>query len=395
MSVAVQIRIVVGGRVLEGGVEVVGLALSAGLLATVLAMIYQWYARERLPDGVAVLAGLTVVAVYLNATAALGQVIAPQPDGQSVLTARTAVMNLLALLGGATLGVAGGRLGAHVARAFTLVGISELEGDVGALVRTVGRVVIVDLPDEEFIEDVESHDPVTAQTKTALAGKSLVFPGGLTIEELRQRLVDRLKTEYDVGVVDVDLTRDGEVAYLAVGSRLAGIGPTLPPGTAATAVVADPPFAAGAGDVVQVWSGGENPERIITAELRSRAGDVVTLAADEDEVVKLSAREQYRLVTVPSAARADREFATLLRAAEETMGVLTIAAESDLVGRTVGEVDVPVVAIRPEDGTVEPLPSRSRTLVPGDTVFGVARPDVIRALESRAQPADLEVQESA
>lgn len=381
----VQIRLVVADQVAESAVDVVGLALSAGLLAAAVAVGYRWYARERLPDGVAVLVGLGVVAVYLNALTALGQVMNPADGGTSVLTVGAAVWNVLAMAAGSAVGVGGGRVGDRVAAAFTVAGVTELDGEVGALVRAVGRVIVVELPDVEDVEDVDGHDPVDPETKAAIAGRTLLFPRGLTVEALRERLVDRLKSHFGVGVVDVDLTADGEVTYLALGRRLAGIGPTLPPGSAAVAVRADPPSAASPGDVVQVWRADEDPERVTTAEVRGTNGDVVTLAADEAEIEKLSPAERYRLVTLPAETRADREFAGLLRAAEETMGVVTVADGADLAGATVGELEVPVVAVRPPEGTVESLPSRSRVLAPGDTIYAVARPDAIRGLEARAQ----------
>lgn len=381
----VQIRLIVAEQVLEGAVDVVGLALTAGLLVTVVAALYRWYARDRLPDGVAVLVGLAVVALYLNATAALAQVIALNPDDTSVLTVSAAVRNILAMAVGAGAGVVGGRIGDRIAAIASVSGVTELEGEVGTIVRAVGRVIAVELPTGDDIEDLEHHDPVAPETKDLIGGRTILFPRGLTVEDLRQRLVDRLKTEYGVGVIDVDLTADGEVTYLAVGSRLAGIGPSLPPGSAAVAVRADPPSTASAGDVVQVWTAEETPERVATAEIRGIAEDVVTIATDEAELEQLSPKDQYRLMVLPAEARADREFAGLLRTAEETMGVVTVHAGSDLEGITVGEVDAPVVAIKPDAGAVHPLPSRSRTLGPGDTLYAVARPDVIRALETKAR----------
>jgi len=130
---------------------------------------------------------------------------------------------------------------------------------------------------------------VTAETRRELAGKTFIFPRRLTVEELEERVAARLKDDYEVGYVDVELARDGTVSYLALGRRTAGVGPTLPPGTAAVAVTADPPNAAAAGDLVQVWrTDGDRPKPVTTAELRAVHDDTVTLSLDEYDAQSLA-----------------------------------------------------------------------------------------------------------
>lgn len=374
---------------LVGVVAVIGgLGALAGVVAAAIALGYRWYARERLPQGIAVLAGLSVVALSLNTTVALTQVIG---NNTELLTVRAALTNTTAFVTGAALAVGGSRVGDRLGTdVFAFAGVRELETDVSQFVRAVGRVVTVELPaDPDDIEDIENYDPVDHETKEQLAGKTFVFPRRLTVEQLRSRLVDRLRTDYSVGYVDVDLTEAGEVEYLALGSRIAGIGPTLPPGSAAVALRADPAFAASPGDVVQVWrADSETAERVTTAEVRGTAGDIATVAVDATEVDRFSPTETYRLVTLPATSRPDREFASLLRAAEETMGVVTVQDGSSLVGTPLGALDVPVVAIRPADGMVESLPARTRVLTPGDTVYAVGRPDALRQLETGTTASD-------
>lgn len=177
---------------------------------------------------------------------------------------------------------------------------------------------------------------------------------------------------------------DGTVTYLALGRRVAGIGPTLGPGTGAVAVEADPPNAAGAGDVVQLWEAGEAGwRRAATAEVRGVSGDVVTVALDGQEA-RAVAGGRYRLVTLPTAPNVERAFADLLRAAEETMAAIAVGADSELIGQTVGDVGVSVVAVKPPAESVVAIPSRSRPLAAGDLVYVVADPATIRRLEAAA-----------
>jgi len=151
-------------------------------------------------------------------------------------------------------------------------------------------VTTVELPED--VADIVGYDPVTEETKETLAGRRFLFPRRLTKAELRERLVARLKTDYGVGHVDVEFGDDGSVEFLAVGTRAAGIGPTLPPATNAVAIRADPAHAASAGDLVQVW-GDRSDETRPDGELRGIAGDVVTVAIDAADTPKLNPTERY------------------------------------------------------------------------------------------------------
>ncbi|WP_435176104.1 cation:proton antiporter regulatory subunit [Halorussus sp. AFM4] len=380
-------------------VRVVGLTLLAGGAATLASLVYRSYAREEMPEGLAVLVGLGVVGAWLNTTTALRQFLSA---GQVVPSTGTVAVTVAAFVLGAGAASVGARSGARL-----LAGAVGVDADVSRFVGAVGRFVAVELPDE--IEEMEGYEPLDAGAADALAGETLRFPRGLTVEELRERLVARLRDDYGAAHVDVELADDGTVEYLAAGGRAAGIGPTLAPGTVAVAVRADPPFGAGAGDVVQVWrdpsstdggaaagsdesagddpepadSEGAEPERVATAELRATVGDVATLALDAADAARLDPEAEYRLVTLPTQPRADREFSARLRAADETVGAVELSADSPLVGAPVGSVDATVVAVRDADG-VETIPPADRPLRAGDTLYVVARPDLLRKVEAAA-----------
>jgi hypothetical protein len=354
-----------------------GLAVLAGVFAGVLAAAYRWYVRESVPPVLALLVGLSGVAVYLNTTTALGQVI----GGGAPAPTEVALFNIAAFAGGAVGAATGRGIGDRVAAG----AVGTVDDELSRLVRTVGRAITVDLPEE--IEDMVGYDPVPAATKETLAGKRFVFPRRLTVAELRERLVERLTADYAVGHVDLELDEEGRVTYLAVGARAAGIGPTLPPATTAVAVRADPAFAASAGDIVQVWEPG-GAGRVLTGELRGINGDVATLAIDAADTSKVDPATRYRLVTLPVKDRPDREFASLLRAARETFSSATVAAGSPLHGLPVGALVPTVIAVDPGDGAAVPIPDRRYVLAAGDTVFAIAPPDALRRLEAAARPLD-------
>lgn len=351
------------------------------VVAVLTALVYRWYTHEPTPAGLPVLTGLGIVAVYLNTVGLFGDVIGDQ--ARPLFELETVVFNVAALGVAAVAATVGRSVGDRIATdVFAIAGARELDAEVGRIVRTVGRVTAVELPEE--IEDMEGYDPAPESVKAEMAGKTLLFPRRLAEAELRDRLITRLKDDYRVGHVDVEFDQRRQVTYLAVGSRVAGIGPTLGPGAAAVAVRADPAHGASSGDVVQVWQTDPEPERLVTGELRAAVDDVATVVVDESEADRLDADTRYRLLTLPAEPQADREFASLLRAAAETMGAVTVGAESDLVGDSVGALDLTIVAIRPADSQIQPLPARSRELAPGDTLYVVARPEVLRRLESRA-----------
>lgn len=360
--------------------QVAGMVALAGGLVAVVAIVYRWYANERIQEGLAMLVGLAAVALYLNTTTAIGQVIG---GGSGLFDLEAALVNLGTFVLAGVAALVGRRVGDRLAvEATVLTGRRELEADVGRLVTAVGRVVAVTVPDD--IEDMAGYDPVPPETKDALAGTTLLFPRRLTVAELHDRLRTRLADDYGIGHVDMELADDGTLEYLAVGSRAAGLGPTLAPGTAAVALRADPPYAASSGDVVELWRPGPEPEQVSVGELRGTAGDVVTVALDEPVALALDGDGRYRLVTRQATPQADREFAGVLRAADERMAAVTVEPDSDLVGTPLADADVAIVAVQPEEGRLVSVPARDRPFEPGDVVYAVGGPTVLRRLETAA-----------
>ncbi|GGL51565.1 TrkA C-terminal domain-containing protein [Halocalculus aciditolerans] len=363
--------------------RIVGLSVLAGLTAAVVAFVYRVYFRDRVATGITVLAAISSVALYLNTKTAFAQVMQGQTD---LLEFGAVVFNVTAFAAAVAVSPAGQRVGDRAAMGTSaFLGAREIEGDVGQIVQAVGRVVAVEVPDT--IHDIDSYDPVTDEVKAEVAGKTFLFPRRLTVEDLRGRVANRLKDDYDIGYVDVDLAADGTVEYIALGRRASGLGPTLGPGTAAAAVTADPPNAASPGDLVQVWTREEPHERVATGEIRGVAGDTVTLALDDQDAAKIAGND-YRLVTLPGEQAAERQFVSVLRAADETMAAVDIAENAALAGKTVADVETTVAAIRPVSGTITPIPRRNRALAAGDTLYVLGRPDAIRRVETAASKPD-------
>ncbi|MFT4945796.1 MAG: hypothetical protein ACI8TL_000023 [Natronomonas sp.] len=362
--------------------QLLGIAAMAALPAAVAAFVYRSVAEEQIPGWLAVAVGVSVAALYLGTAPAL-EVLLDETDPAPLAAALFDIGGLVGAVGGAALGRAvGDRFGTEV---LVWSPTHETDEAVSQLARTVGRVTTVSLP--VTIEDAPGYDPVARRTKENLAGAQFVFPRGLTVDELEKRIAEQLRSDYGIGVADMRFDRDGTLASLAVGTRAAGIGATLPPATNAVAVRADPGFSASTGDIVQVWEP-DSMQRVCTGELRGVADDVVTIAIDAADTPKVDPSRRYRLVTLPVNDRPDREFASLLRAAEETFSTATVEAGSPLHGLPVGALDLTVTAIRPDDGDPVPFPDRTYRLAPGDLLFVIATPGDLRRLEDGVTALD-------
>jgi len=370
--------------------RVLGLAVVAASVALAAAALYRWYTREEIPAWLATLSGAASVALYLNAVGLFQQAVGSNPA--EVFDPMVVLINAASIGAAVVVSPAGRAVGDRlVISAFALVGSQKLDTEVSRLVSSVGRVRQVVLPETaDEVDDIEGYEPVPEATKAELAGMTLLMPRGLRGDDLRNRLVTRIKEDYGVGYVAIDLADDGTVTRLGLGRRVAGVGPTLAPGFVAVAVDADPGSGASAGDAVQLWR--RTPDasagRVVSGELRAAVGDAVTIVLNEADAARLDPDADYRLLTLPTNPGAERDFTSLLRGADETMEVLTVGAGSRLDGAAISEVDATVAAVRSPDGDIEATPRRCRTLVAGETVYLVARPERIRETSRRAAASD-------
>jgi hypothetical protein len=359
--------------------RVIGMAVLSLIVSAVVAAVYRAMTDESIPRVYPLVLGVGAAGVWLNTASALVAVLGQEP---SVLDG--AVTNTVALAGAGVGALGGARAGDALAPdVLALTGRRDLDREVSRVVRTVGRFTTVTIP--KRIEDIEGDEPVDPAKKEELAGRELVFPRGLTVGQLRERLADRIKRDYGIGRVDVEITDEGEITHLAVGRRMGGIGATLPPRTAAVAVDGDPGFDASPDDRVHVWERRDGgAERVATADVRAVKEDTVTLALGSDLARRIDQSRAHRLVTLPSRERPDREFAALLRAANETMEAIALEAGAPLTGLPVGALEPPVVALRRGRSTTT-LPSGDRKLTAGDVIYVVGREDELRRLRTAAR----------
>lgn len=369
-----------GLPVFEVVAKLVGLGLLSMFVAGSVAFLFRWQTGTTLPEGPTLLLALGSVAVYLNSRVALVRFLgtddAPLEPGVVALNLGIFVVSGFTAAAGWYAGDKFGRTERFAA--------ARLQPDLSPLVRATGRFITVTLPED--IEDITGYDPVADETKTELAGETYDFPRKLTVDQLRAALANQLKVDHDIGHIDVELAEDGTVEFLAVGRRVSGIGPTLSPGTRATAIKADPALSASPGDTIQVWDG-QTGERVGTGELRTTVGRNATISAREEVIEALAPQTEYRLMTLPGDERVDRTFASMLRHASKTMSVVEVTPESTVDGMSVEATGLSIIAIKGSDGTTETIPSRTRTFDAGDQIFAIGEPTYLRRLETAATGA--------
>ena len=373
MSVAASVVDALDVSLLTAGYRIVGLSLLSAFVSGAVSFLFRWRTRTQIPEGPALLIGLGAVAVYLNTRIALVQFLGANGE---VLTPTAVAINLAIFATSTVTAAAGWQVGDRLGKSEEFH--PAIQPNFGPIVRATGRTVPVELPEE--IEDIDGYDPVSAATKAELAGETYQLSRGLTVEQLREALVTRLRTDHDIAHVDVDIGDDGSVEFLAVGGRATGIGPTLPPGTTATAIRADPAFTASPGDTVQIWDG---DRRVGTAELRGAADRTATVSARADLIDGLDPATEYRLMTLPASERVDRLFAGMLRRADETMSAVTVTEGSTLDGMAVGGLGLSVIAIESGEHT-ETVPSRKRAVAAGERLFLIGHPAHLRRVEAAA-----------
>lgn len=386
-------------------VRLLGFALLAGAAAAVLALVYRWYSDEPIPDGVAVITGVAVVAAWLNTKNLLDQAINGDP---TPFDPTAAALTVAIFATSAIAADAGRRFGDDLARTIFAVASARSIDAVGRFVRSARRTVPVTLPGT--IDDLEGYDPVAAETREALAGETLSLPRRLEPAERRSRLEERLEHDYGLASVVAEVDADGTVTALAAGSRRAGIGPSLAPGQVACAIRADPAPEATPGDAVSIWTSGERGEtnggtdtlaRVATGELRGAVEDVATVAVAPEDGRALEA-ERYRLATRPGSPDAGREFVSVLRRVPETVTTIRVAdpaaerattADARLAGTTVGALPVAVLAIE-RASEVLAFPPDEEPLAADDVAYVLGLPAALEQVRAW-KPHDAEASAGA
>jgi hypothetical protein len=121
----------------QAAVTLVTFAVTAVLVAGAAALTYRWYFRDEIPEGVTVLLGVAVVALYLNTTSLGAIAVGESP---ALLEPQSVFFNVVSLGVAAVTAPPGRYVGDRLAvDVFALSGARQLEGELSGIVRAVGR----------------------------------------------------------------------------------------------------------------------------------------------------------------------------------------------------------------------------------------------------------------
>lgn len=359
----------------QAAIGVVGMGLLAAAVGALAAAGYRWASTRSPPAGSTIIVGLAAVAAYLTIAAlGAGELLEGVP-----LEGRASAGYLLTtmLVSGGT-ATAGSRLGDRIACQLLDLPRIDACGDAAATVRAARLAVDVELP--ESIETAAGHSPVEPSLEDALAGATVRLPHGPSTAARRDRLERHIERDYGIGHAAVTMADDGTVDRVSVGRRSSGLGSLLPPGTVAVAIRADPSPDATLGDPVEIWSTDGRRRLVATGTVRTTNGTSATVVVDADVAGDLDDDERYRLLTRPDDPTDGYEFASTLRAAEETVTTVHVDADSPMVGEFVGWLPGRVLVVDRDDD-LHPLPPDNETLEAGDDVWVVAPSAELTAID--------------
>ena len=279
------------------------------------------------------------------------------------------------------------------------------------------------------VADMEGYPPLPEELRGRLRTAELTFPADLRIDELEDRMADRLTSEYDLGDVSVSIDERGRATVVAappfsglskrIGDNrhavsVSGLIPTgLARGDEVTVIT---PNAQVRGTVVSATTGdgkgddtsdsepdieprnAEDPAeqdrpKPVRAPTTGGGEGRLTVAVTRTDVQPLLRADAAKVVVESRGTRREYEVVSLLRRADKRFRRYTVRAGSALAGQTLGRArlrdayGVAVFAVRTAEGWVL-APRGETTLDEGDELFAVGTRDELDAFTSAVGPAD-------
>lgn len=385
------------------------------LVAGALGFLFKYVTDVTLPGfGVVVLA-VALAGINGGLLALADQTVLQSANAATVLTALLIVM-MMGLYSHAK----GDALGASLPRRLSLRSLGEttLSLDLVDLVggREELRVRVVG-----SVDDVEGYPPLPQSLRAEIAGSEWRFPVDLTVSQLETRLAERLRTEYDLGDVTVDIDERGRASVAAAppfsglsrrvesGKRAVSVDALVPTGLArGDRVTAITPGATVRGTVVSARSAAataasgpdrQTPEETdgdadgreegpapVAAPTTDGGEGQVTIAVARTDVEPLLRADGATVVVEAAGIRREYEVISLLRRAGRRFRRLSVRAGGPLDGTTLGAADcrrqyeVAVLAARTDEGW-RFAPGGETPVAAGDELFAVGTGEALRTFE--------------
>ncbi|WP_302081878.1 potassium channel family protein [Salinibaculum rarum] len=279
------------------------------------------------------------------------------------------------------------------------------------------------------VADMEGYPPLSEELRADLRNAELTFPADLRLDELEDRMADRLTTEHDLGDVSVSIDERGRATVVAappfsglskrIGDNrhavsVSGLVPTglargdevtvitsnaQVRGTVVSANTGDSERASGdeaAADAEPLSIDGADDDSLpkpVRAPTTDGGEGRVTVAVTRTDVQPLLRADRAKVVVESRGTRREYEVISLLRRADKRFRRYTVRAGSALAGRTLGTAGlrdaygVVVFAVRTAEGWVV-APRGETTLEEGDELFAVGTRDELESFSSAASTTD-------
>ncbi len=281
------------------------------------------------------------------------------------------------------------------------------------------------------VADMEGYPPLPDDLRAEIRVAELTFPADLRVDELEERMEERLRTEYDLGDVSVSIDERGRATVVAAppfsglskrvaeGRHAVSVAALIPTGLArGDEVTVITPDAQVRGTVVSAQSGRaeeeasedavdpaglegpdeESDEETAPSPVRApttTGGEGrLTVAVTRTDVQPLLRAEEAKVVVESRGTRREYEVVSLLRRADRRFRRFTVRAGDLLDGQPLGKAGlretygVAVLAARTADGWTV-APDGTTTLGDGDELFAVGGREALEEFGSAlggAQP---------
>jgi len=270
------------------------------------------------------------------------------------------------------------------------------------------------------VADMEGYPPLSEELRANLRNAELTFPADLRLDELEDRIADRLTTEYDLGDISVSIDERGRATVVAappfsglskrIGDNRHAVSVTglIPTGLArGDEVTVITPNAQVRGAVVSAKTGdgsepdieplsGEGPTdddrpKPVRAPTTGGGEGRLTVAVTRTDVQPLLRADAAKVVVESRGTRREYEVISLLRRADKRFRRYTVRAGSALAGKSLGSArlrdayGVAVFAVRTAEGWVL-APRGETTLDEGDELFAVGTRDELDGFSSALGP---------
>lgn len=278
------------------------------------------------------------------------------------------------------------------------------------------------------VTDMEGYPPLGEELRAALRTAEFTFPADLRLEELEERMAERLRMEYDLGDVSVTVDNRGR-ATVAAAPAFSGLSKRITDGRHAVSVTGLIPTGLAREDEVTiitpdaqvrgtVLSAKSNTQSSGDAEIQQSARTVsnedatkdanddeeteeppavrapttdggegrLTVAVTRTDVQPLLRADEVKIVVESRGRRREFEAVSMLRRADKRFRRLAIPEHSTIAGSTLAALtggdheDVSILAVRKSNGWLVGPESQTR-LGAGDEVFAVGSRDSLNRFE--------------